>query len=63
MSVYMQFFDTIGGVRVVRGQKIGQNEHMYDFLALFEHFHIVKMEMNTYAGSSNLQRLLEDYEP
>ena len=42
ISVYMQFFDTIGDVRVVRGQKIGQNEHMYDFLALFVHFHIIK---------------------
>ena len=43
------------------GPKVGQNYMKYDFWALYDHFHFKKIVMNSFSGSTNLCRLLEEY--
>ena len=40
---YMCFFDNIGVIQCGKGPKIGQNDQIYDFWALFVHFHVTNV--------------------
>ena len=47
----------------IRGPKIGPNEQVYNFWALFVHLHITKVRNDYIFGSTNLWRLLGEHRP